>query len=43
MDTVTQNSHVIAFLDGENLLMDADDYHLKIFQYLAQSTASLSV
>ncbi|KAL9031280.1 MAG: hypothetical protein Q9196_000687 [Gyalolechia fulgens] len=40
MDTVSRSSHVIAFLDGENLMMDADDHHLKVFQHLSRSTAS---
>ncbi|MCJ1431695.1 hypothetical protein MMC27_001050 [Xylographa pallens] len=41
LDTVSQNSRVVAFLDDENLLIDADDHHLKLFQHLARSTASL--
>ena len=41
MDTVSQNSHVVAFLDGENLLMDANEHHLKLFQHLARSTVSM--
>ena len=41
LDTVSQNSRVLAFIDGENLLVDADEHHLKLFQHLVRSTASL--
>ena len=41
LDTVSQNSHVVAFLDGDNLLMDADEHHLKLFQHLARNTSSM--
>ncbi|CEJ86573.1 hypothetical protein VHEMI04144 [[Torrubiella] hemipterigena] len=35
------NSRLIAFLDGENLLLDADEVRLSIFQYLAENAASM--
>ena len=41
LDVVLTNSRVVAFLDGENLLLDADDRRLKLFQHLARSAASM--
>ncbi|KAF4617041.1 hypothetical protein G7Y89_g15108 [Cudoniella acicularis] len=40
-DVVQPNSRVVAFLDGENLLLATDQYRLGLFQYLAQNTASM--
>ncbi|KAI3316712.1 hypothetical protein HD806DRAFT_552023 [Xylariaceae sp. AK1471] len=41
VSTVLPGSHVIAFLNGENLLMDADADRLAIFQHLARSVATM--
>ncbi len=38
---VPDNARVIAFLDGENLLLDADQRRLEIFQSLAHHTSSM--
>ena len=38
---VDNNARVIAFLGGENLLLDADQPRLKIFQHLAHHTSSM--
>ncbi|KAF2826264.1 polyketide synthase [Ophiobolus disseminans] len=38
---VPTNARVIAFLDGENLLLDANQRHLEIFQHLAHHTVSM--
>jgi len=38
---VGPNSRIIAFLDGENLLLEADAIRLAIFQHLARSSASM--
>ena len=35
------NARVVAFLDGENLLLDADQRRLEIFKHLAHHTASM--
>ena len=35
------NLHIVAFLDGENLLLDAEDHRLKLFQHLARNAASM--
>ncbi|KAK2764515.1 Type I Iterative PKS [Arachnomyces sp. PD_36] len=41
LNIVTPDSHVVAFLDKENLLLDTDEHRLKAFQHLARSTASM--
>ena len=41
LNVASTNSRVVAFLDGENLLLDADDRHLKLFQHLARIAASM--
>lgn len=35
------NSRVVAFLDGENLLLGADQHRIGLFQHLAATTASM--
>ncbi|PHH91148.1 hypothetical protein CDD83_1525 [Cordyceps sp. RAO-2017] len=40
-DTVPPNSRVVAFLDCENLLLDADQRRLGLFQHLAANAASM--
>ncbi|KAI0595293.1 polyketide synthase [Biscogniauxia sp. FL1348] len=40
-EVLAPNSHVVAFLDGENLLMSADQHRLDLFQHLAANTASM--
>ena len=40
-EEVPANAHVIAFLDGENLLLDADQCRLNIFRRLAHHTATM--
>ncbi|KAL7623513.1 hypothetical protein AAE478_007196 [Parahypoxylon ruwenzoriense] len=41
LSTVSQNSHVVAFLDGGNILLDIDENRLRIFQHLARSATSM--
>jgi NADPH:quinone reductase-like Zn-dependent oxidoreductase len=41
LSEVPDNARVIAFLDGENLLLDADQRRLEILQYLAHHTSSM--
>ncbi|KAF2806012.1 polyketide synthase [Mytilinidion resinicola] len=41
LEEVPANARVIAFLDGENLLLDVDQRRLDIFQHLAHHTASM--
>ncbi|KAI1132296.1 polyketide synthase [Nemania abortiva] len=45
MDSVQRglgpNSRVVAFLDGENLLLDADQNRLGLFQHLAANSATM--
>jgi len=41
LDVESTNSRVAAFLDGENLLLNATDRRLKLFQHLAQAAASM--
>jgi hypothetical protein len=38
---VPPNSRVVAFLDGENLLLDADQQRIELFQHLSATTASM--
>ncbi|RYP56895.1 hypothetical protein DL771_011537 [Monosporascus sp. 5C6A] len=40
-DIVTPDSRVVAFLDGENLLLSADEHRLGLFQHLAHNAASM--
>lgn len=40
-ETLEPNSRVVAFLDGENLLLDADQNRLGLFQHMAANTASM--
>ena len=35
------NSRVVAFLDGENLLLGTDQHRIRLFQHLAVNTASM--
>lgn len=39
---ISPASRVIAFLDRENLLLNADEHRLKIFQHLARHTTSMA-
>lgn len=41
METVKEGSHVIALLDGENLLLEADAQRLALIQHLARSVSSM--
>lgn len=41
VEEVTQGSHIIAFLDSENLLLDVDASRLAMFQHLARSCPSM--
>ena len=41
MKVVPADARVIAFLDGENLLLDGDQQRLEIFQYLFITTSSM--
>ncbi|KAI1398297.1 polyketide synthase [Hypoxylon fuscum] len=41
LNDMTSNPHVVAFLDRENLLLDADENRLKIFQHLARRAVSM--
>ncbi|KAJ5685228.1 hypothetical protein N7536_007847 [Penicillium majusculum] len=38
---VSPNSHVVAFLDGDNLLFAAGQHRIGLFQHLAANTASM--
>ncbi|KAI9752218.1 MAG: Type I Iterative PKS [Chaenotheca gracillima] len=38
---VPDHAHVVAFLDGENLLLDVDQHRLDLFKHLAHHTASM--
>ncbi|KAA8567414.1 hypothetical protein EYC84_010432 [Monilinia fructicola] len=38
---VPANSRVVAFLDGENLLLDADQHRIGLFQHLAANATSM--
>nr|ALP31883.1 polyketide synthase 17 [Diaporthe helianthi] len=38
---VAMNSRVVAFLDGSNLLLDADEDQLRVFQHLASHSKSM--
>ena len=40
-DALPPNSRVVAFLDGENLLLGADQHRIGLFQHLAATTASM--
>jgi acyl transferase domain-containing protein/NADPH:quinone reductase-like Zn-dependent oxidoreductase/NADP-dependent 3-hydroxy acid dehydrogenase YdfG/acyl carrier protein len=40
-NVLSPNSHVVVFLDGENLLFGADQHRLGLFQHLAANTASM--
>ena len=40
-DALLPNSRVIAFLDGENLLLSADQHRIGLFQHLAATTTSM--
>ncbi|KAI1854205.1 hypothetical protein JX266_001346 [Neoarthrinium moseri] len=40
-ETVAPNSRVVAFLEGENLLLDADQNRISLFQHLAANTATM--
>ena len=40
-DALLPNSRVVAFLDGENLLLRADQQRIGLFQHLAATTASM--
>lgn len=40
-DVSLPNSRVVAFLDGENLLLGADQHRIGLFQHLAATTASM--
>ncbi|KAG6362704.1 hypothetical protein INS49_007797 [Diaporthe citri] len=35
------NARVVAFLDGENLLFDADQHRINVFKYLASTASSM--
>lgn len=41
VEEVTQGAHVIAFLDGENLLLDPEASRLAIFQHLARNSSTM--
>ncbi|KAF9887400.1 hypothetical protein FE257_010255 [Aspergillus nanangensis] len=41
LEVVSANSYVVAFLEGENLLLDANGDDLKRFQYLSQNAISM--
>ena len=41
LDVASKNTRLVAFLDGENLLLDADDRRLKLFQHLVRTAASM--
>src|SRR5205823_5787260 len=38
---ISPNSRVVAFLDEENLLLDADQHRIGLFQHLAATSASM--
>ena len=40
-DVSLPNSRVVAFLDGENLLLSADQHRIGLFQHLVATTASM--
>ena len=40
-DALLPNSRVVAFLDGENLLLSPDQHRIGLFQYLATTTTSM--
>lgn len=40
-DELPAEARVIAFLEGENLLLNANEHTLRIFKYLAHNTASM--
>ncbi|RYP70067.1 hypothetical protein DL771_005684 [Monosporascus sp. 5C6A] len=41
LETVAADSRIVAFLDGENLLLNADAQRLALFQHLARSASSM--
>ncbi|KAF9773476.1 hypothetical protein IL306_008699 [Fusarium sp. DS 682] len=41
LDIITEGARVIAFLDGENLLLDVNTHQLDIFQHLARSCKTM--
>ncbi|KAB8235179.1 type I polyketide synthase [Aspergillus alliaceus] len=42
LEVVSPNSRVVAFLEGKNLLLDANEGRLQLFQHLAQSTKCMT-
>jgi acyl transferase domain-containing protein/NADPH:quinone reductase-like Zn-dependent oxidoreductase len=38
---IPSNARLIAFLDGENLLLDADQHRIELFQHLSAKSASM--